>query len=87
MLRDYLIQMSSQGAEYFMQQSVGGGFPRRHKFVREAFKKLKWTMIWKLAGSRAEWYQITDSWLEITGNLHACELLYLVQVYSSAVVN
>jgi hypothetical protein len=60
MLRDYFIQMHSQDAERFVQQCVCGGFPRRHKVVREGFKKLKRTVIWKLAGSRAE-YGVSDN--------------------------
>ena len=54
MLRDYFIQLRSQGPEYFVQQGLSGGFPRRHKSVREVFKQLKRTMIRQLARSRTE---------------------------------
>lgn len=54
MLGDYFFHLRSQGTEDFIQQNVGGGFPRCHKFVRIVFEEWKRAVIRKLASSRSE---------------------------------
>ena len=82
MLGDYLVQLASQGAKYFTQQSVGRSLPPFHELVRKLFKKLKRAIIWEFTRPRAKCRSVRQivNFERLRIHPHACKLFHLIQV-------